>query len=147
MRLICEICSEFIGEVSLEGVTAAAPSPGDINGRAAIEALKRPIRGSMIGSPDPFHDFPRPFDPSATWEFMFCPYSNRTHRPFTATEEPRQLLTHKGMIDIPEAIEPVEVGVAGTIKDGKIIETHPIEKPKAKAPAAAPKPAAKKKGK
>jgi len=106
MRLICEICGEMIGEISLEGTASIPASPGDVNGKPAIEALRRPIKGSMVGSPDPFHGFPAPFDPSVTWEFMFCPYSNHTHRPFTATEEPKQLLTHKGMIDIPER-EPI----------------------------------------
>lgn len=99
MRLLCQICGENIGEISLEGVEQAQGRPG-------IDALKSPLKGSMVGSPDPFHDFPAPFDPEATWEFMYCPFSRRTHWPFENTgTEPKQLLTHKGMIDIPDSIE------------------------------------------
>ena len=95
MILLCQICGEFIGQIELNGQDGS-------DGRPKIEALKSPLRGSMIGSADPFHGLEPPFDPAATWEFMFCPFSRKTHWPFSNTgKEPEQLLTHKGMIDIP----------------------------------------------
>ena len=105
MRLICQICGENIGEISLEGVEQA-------QGRPAIDALSSPLRGSMIGSADPFHGLEPPFDPAATWEYMFCPFSRKTHWPFQNTGvEPKQLLTHKGMVDIPSGYIVPDEGV------------------------------------
>ena len=85
MRMICQICDEFVGEVSIEGVRDIAP-------------LRYPFRGSMVGSPDPYHGFPAPFDPSLDWEFMRCPYG-RTHRPFIQDDIVK---TNKGMIRLPK---------------------------------------------
>lgn len=78
------ICDEFVGEVSIEG------KPG-------IEALHFPFRGSMVGSPDPFHGVPAPFEPSLEWEFLRCPYG-RTHKPFVLEDVVK---THKGMVRLP----------------------------------------------
>ena len=65
VRVRCEICQEVIATI----------------GRNTIEA---PIAGWMFESPDPFHDFPKPFDDSLDWEAMRCPHC-RT-RPFMAED-------------------------------------------------------------
>jgi hypothetical protein len=47
---------------------------------ADTDTLYLPLTGTMFSSPDPFHEVPAPFPPSANWEFMRCPMGN--HRPF-----------------------------------------------------------------
>ena len=59
--IYCEICHEKIAQ-------------------ADLDTMRAPMRGSMFFSPDPFHDFPAPFPPEATWEDMKCPICQ--HRPF-----------------------------------------------------------------
>jgi hypothetical protein len=67
--------------------------------------------GSMFGSQDHFHGIEPPFHPELTWEFMFCPYSRRTHWPFlNEGSEPKRLLTDMGIIEIPgpaTAVKPI----------------------------------------
>jgi len=91
MIMICEICQERIGELSLEGRTGVKDLPD-------IAPLRYPITGAMVGSPDPFHQVPAPFDASLTWEFLRCPYG-RIHRPMVKEDE---VLTHKGLLVLPK---------------------------------------------
>ena len=101
--MLCMICGEFIGEVSIEGVTA---EPGG----AAIAPLHYPFTGSQVGSPDPFHQIPAPFDPTIDFEFARCPFG-RIHRPIIQDD---LVLTHKGMVRLPKDGGPAFLDLMAT---------------------------------
>ena len=82
MKVICEICNEFIAQVE----------PGDVS---------VPMTGSMFKTPDDFHGYDPPFLPDTTWEDMKCGYCNQ--RPFTERDG---FLTDEGYKTIqPTVIE------------------------------------------
>lgn len=82
MKVICEICNEFIAQVE----------PGDVS---------VPMMGSMFKTPDDFHGYDPPFLPDTTWEDMKCGYCNQ--RPFTQRDG---FLTDEGYKTIqPTVIE------------------------------------------
>lgn len=71
INVYCDICYEFVATVD-------------------TDRLVYPLSGSMFKSPDPAHGMPDPFDPGAIWEFLWCPYSNKTHR---ITSDPGSFMT------------------------------------------------------
>jgi Zinc finger, C2H2 type. len=82
MKVICEICNEYIATVNLEDVSV-------------------PMLGSMFKTPDDFHGYDPPFLPDTTWEDMRCGYCNQ--RPFTERDG---FLTDEGYIKIqPKIVE------------------------------------------
>jgi hypothetical protein len=78
MRVRCQICFEWIAEVSRS-------------------FLSYPMTGAMFKSPDTHHGVEPPFPVSATWEHMRCPYG--AHRPFIKDDE---IQTDEGMITLPK---------------------------------------------
>ena len=82
IKILCEICSEHIA-------------------MADTDTLCKPMLGTMFTSPDPFHGVPAPFDLSATWVHMNCPWCRR--RPFM---EEDQVLTDRGRITLSEIPAP-----------------------------------------
>ncbi len=92
MKAICQICGEVFAEVVIEGSEAGV----------AVAPLRYPVNGAMFGSPDPFHGVPAPFDPSAEWQFMMCPYG-RIHRPMVQDDLVR---TEQGMASLPKDGSP-----------------------------------------
>ena len=82
MKVICEICNEFIAQVEPGSVTV-------------------PMMGNMFKTPDDFHGYDPPFLPDTTWEDMKCGYCNQ--RPFTQRDG---FLTDEGYKTIqPTVIE------------------------------------------
>jgi|ADurb_Total_1113_FD_contig_51_1671032_length_1372_multi_2_in_0_out_0_4 hypothetical protein len=82
MKVICEICNEYIAQVNIEEVSV-------------------PMLGSMFKTPDDFHGYDPPFLPDTTWEDMRCGYCNQ--RPFTERDG---FLTDEGYIKIqPKIVE------------------------------------------
>jgi hypothetical protein len=77
MRCKCDICFEWIAEVSRS-------------------FLSFPMTGAMFRSPDPHHGFPDPFPVSSHWDDMRCPYGN--HRPFI---NPDSITTDEGVLILP----------------------------------------------
>jgi hypothetical protein len=98
MKAICQICGELFAEVSIEGSKAGN----------AIPSLRYPLTGAMFGSPDPYHGVPAPFDPSAEWQFMMCPYG-RIHRPMVQDDLVR---TEQGMVRLPKDGSPAFIDPA-----------------------------------
>ena len=82
MKVICEICNEYIAQVNIEDVSV-------------------PMLGSMFKTPDDFHGYDPPFLPDTEWEDMRCGYCNQ--RPFTERDG---FLTDEGYIKIqPKIVE------------------------------------------
>ena len=82
MKVICEICNEYIAKVNIEEVSV-------------------PMLGSMFKTPDDFHGYDPPFLPDTEWEDMRCGYCNQ--RPFTERDG---FLTDEGYIKIqPKIVE------------------------------------------
>jgi hypothetical protein len=82
MKVICEICNEYIAQVNIEEVSV-------------------PMLGSMFKTPDDFHGYDPPFLPETEWEDMRCGYCNQ--RPFTERDG---FLTDEGYIKIqPKIVE------------------------------------------
>ena len=82
MKVICEICNEYIAQVNIEEVSV-------------------PMLGSMFKTPDDFHGYDPPFLPDTTWEDMRCGYCNQ--RPFSERDG---FLTDEGYIKIqPTVVE------------------------------------------
>ncbi|MDD2296813.1 MAG: C2H2-type zinc finger protein [Sphaerochaetaceae bacterium] len=82
MRVICEICNEYIAQVEPGGVTT-------------------PMLGKMFKTPDGFHGYDPPFLPETEWEDMRCGYCNQ--RPFSERDG---FLTDEGYIKIqPTVVE------------------------------------------
>lgn len=82
MKVICEICNEYIAQVNIEDVSV-------------------PMLGSMFKTPDDFHGYDPPFLPDTEWEDMRCGYCNQ--RPFTERDG---FLTDEGYITIqPKVVE------------------------------------------
>jgi hypothetical protein len=110
MRVICQICGEFIAECSIEGVSMTVEG-GPVLVKHTIAPLRYPLSGAMFGSPDPTHAVPAPFDSSLDWEYMRCPYG-RIHRPMV---KDYLVKTHKGMVRLPKDgspafLDPTETG-------------------------------------
>ena len=87
IRIKCEICSESLGV-------------------ADTDTLRRPMRGHMFASPDPFHDFPAPFGPDTEWVDMRCKYGN--HRPFLAEDAVMLESGEMFKVEYPEPPKPLE---------------------------------------
>jgi len=98
MKAICQICGELFAEVSIE-----RSKGGDV-----IPSLRYPLTGAMFGSPDPYHGVPAPFEPSAEWQFMMCPYG-RIHRPMVQDDLVR---TEQGMVRLPKDGSPAFIDPA-----------------------------------
>ncbi len=82
MKVICEICNEYIAQVEPGGVTT-------------------PMLGKMFKTPDGFHGYDPPFLPETEWEDMRCGYCNQ--RPFSERDG---FLTDEGYIKIqPTVVE------------------------------------------
>ena len=82
MKVICEICNEYIAQVNIEDVSV-------------------PMLGSMFKTPDDFHGYDPPFLPDTEWEDMRCGYCNQ--RPFTERDG---FLTDEGYVTIqPKVVE------------------------------------------
>ncbi len=81
MKVICEICNEYIAQVENGDVTV-------------------PMTGRMFKTPDSYHGYDPPFLPDTTWEDMRCGYCNQ--RPFTERDG---FLTDGGYI----TVKPIEI--------------------------------------
>jgi len=95
IRIKCEICSEALGV-------------------ADTDTLRRPMRGHMFASPDPFHDFPAPFGPHTEWVDMRCKYGN--HRPFLAEDAVMLESGEIFKVEYPDPPKPLEEFI-GAAKD------------------------------
>lgn len=78
MKLKCELCSEYIGEVD-------------------EKTLRLPLVSEMFGSPDPAHGLPAPFNPGLSWEYFHCPCG--PHNPIIL---PDRILTDEGYVKVGE---------------------------------------------
>lgn len=125
MIMICQICNEAIGEVSLEGVSTSVPGQQRMVTHT-IAPLRYPFSGAMVGSPDPVHEVPAPFEASLDWEAARCPYG-RTHR---AMVEEDLVKTTKGMVRLPRDGGPafLDGSVTGDI-DRATISSNSIRVP------------------
>jgi hypothetical protein len=94
MRVICEICNEFIAQVEPGSVTI-------------------PMLGKMFKTPDDFHGYDPPFLPETEWEDMRCGYCNR--RPFTQSDG---YLTDEGYIKIEPTTIQVQCNELGIVPRG-----------------------------
>ena len=86
IRIRCELCGETIGT-------------------ADTDTLRRPMRGSMFASIDPWHDFPAPFESNTEWVGMKCPYGN--HRPFINEDSVLDERMGRWAVEYPEPPKPI----------------------------------------
>jgi hypothetical protein len=81
-------------------------------GVADTDTLRRPMRGHMFASPDPFHDFPAPFGPDTEWVDMRCRYGN--HRPFLAEDAVMLESGEMFKVESPDPPKPFEEELTDT---------------------------------
>jgi hypothetical protein len=98
MKVKCEICFEFIAEVSRS-------------------FLSYPMTGAMFKSPDTHHGVEPPFLVQQTWEDFRCPYGN--HRPFIKDDE---IQTDEGLISVK--IKREDLSTERTVKKREPIKKN-----------------------
>ena len=96
MKVICEICNEYIAQVNIEDVSV-------------------PMLGSMFKTPDDFHGYDPPFLPDTEWEDMRCGYCNQ--RPFT---ERNGFLTDDGYITIQPTVVETSVIPSSVLEEFEV---------------------------
>lgn len=97
--VICQVCGEAIATIDTENIST-------------------PLNGAMFLSPDPIHGAEPPWPQTAdvTWEHLYCPYGNKTHRPF---HEGDKIMTREmGIFNVPYAM-PKRMQQAPLIEEPK----------------------------
>jgi len=124
MKLHCMICSLQGTHISEDSEIAIVDEP----------KLKLPLTPDMFTSTNPERAIPDPWMPGVDWQSMKCP-KGRTHLPWGVEHQdisqaikeggPRQILTEKGLIDVPiEVIQNSNTQIFTCEKCGRQIKSR-----------------------